>query len=500
MRVVGGHFHERYAVADVDGPDHAAGNARFARDGPHDVARGDAHLAAHVQEQAHHAGLGPGARRGFFTAGHGITQFAAHQQLQQRGGHVHGGHVLVQERFHDVGVLFQLARLDVAAHFGQQLVGLHRGHVAGGGHLVLHDVRLGELLDVAQLVEVAPGNEGERPAGTPGATGAADAVHVVFHGVGDVVVDHGLHVIHVDAARGHVGGHQDFDAVAAETRHHPVALRLVEVAVQAVGLVAAPLQVLGQFVHAALGRAEHDGALGVVQVQHPAQGLQLLEGPHLVVDLFDAGHGDLLLGHLEEFRRLQEALGHVQDGRGHGGRKEDGLRFLGHVAEDVFDVVAKAHVEHFVGFIQHGHAHRGKVDGAALHVVHDATGGAHDHLRASAQGLELAVDGLAAVHGQHVQAALARGKLGQFFGHLDGQFTRGAQDDALDVLFARVDAFQQGNAEGGRLAGAGLGLADDVAAFEDVGDGQGLDGRGFFKAHLFDGLQDFLGKGQFFKA
>jgi hypothetical protein len=46
--------------------------------------------------------------------------------------------------------------------------------------------------------------EGVRLAGRARAPGAADAVHVVLHAVGKVVVDHGDHVGHVQAARRNV--------------------------------------------------------------------------------------------------------------------------------------------------------------------------------------------------------------------------------------------------------------------------------------------------------
>ena len=53
---------------------------------------------------------------------------------------------------------------------------------------------------------------------------------------------------------------------------------------------------------------------------------------------------------------------------------------------------------------------------------------------------------------------------------------------------AGQELVQDGQQEGGRLAGAGLGGGDEVAAGEDGRDGLGLDGRGLGVAHLADGL------------
>jgi len=50
----------------------------------------------------------------------------------------------------------------------------------------------------------------------------------------------------------------------------------------------------------------------------------------------------------------------------------------------------------------------------------------------------------------------------------------------------RRQALQQREGEAGRLAGAGLGGAEEVASREDDGDGLGLDGGGFGVALLRD--------------
>jgi hypothetical protein len=52
-------------------------------------------------------------------------------------------------------------------------------------------------------------------------------MHVILRVVGQVVVEDHLHVVHVNAARGHVGGHQKFQTGLAELVHHAIALRLV---------------------------------------------------------------------------------------------------------------------------------------------------------------------------------------------------------------------------------------------------------------------------------
>jgi hypothetical protein len=49
-------------------------------------------------------------------------------------------------------------------------------------------------------------------------------------------------------------------------------------------------------------------------------------------------------------------------------------------------------------------------------------------------------------------------------GHLDGQFAGGGEDERLHAVLLPVKPVQQGQAVGRGLAGAGLRLADHVAA------------------------------------
>ena len=62
-----------------------------------------------------------------------------------------------------------------------------------------------------------------------------------------------------------------------------------------------------------------------------------------------------------------------------------------------------------------------------------------------------------------------------------------------------IDFFNGRHAERGGFAGAGLGLADDIAAGQQHWDGFGLNRRGLLKAQFIDGFQQFGGKAQFRK-
>jgi hypothetical protein len=145
----------------------------------------------------------------------------------------------------------------------------------GGDAPVLHPLPR-HPLDAAQVEALARLHQGDGRPLAPGASRAPDAVHVHVRRLRDVVVHHVAHVLHVQPARRHVGGDQQVRRPLAEARHHPVALRLRQAAVQRLRPVAAHPQRLRQLVHLHAGAAEHDRRDGLLQVQDAPQRLQLV--------------------------------------------------------------------------------------------------------------------------------------------------------------------------------------------------------------------------------
>ena len=91
---------------------------------------------------------------------------------------------------------------------------------------------------------------------------------------------------------------------------------------------------------------------------------------------------------------------------------------------------------------------------------------------------------------------LARSIFLEGLGHLDGQLPRRHQHQRLRHAILQVQPRQDGQCEGGGLAGARLGLAQDVRAFQHGRDGGGLDGRGGLVAHGLDRANHGLGQAQ----
>ena len=83
--------------------------------------------------------------------------------------------------------------------------------------------------------------------------------------------------------------------------------------------------------------------------------------------------------------------------------------------------------------------------------------------------------------------SLAGGEFLELDDDLLDQLAGRRQDDRLGAPAAGFEHLDQGNAEGGRLAGARLGLADDVEAVEGLGDQGRLDRGGRLVADLLEG-------------
>ena len=161
--------------------------------------------------------------------------------------------------------------------------------------------------------------------------------------------------------------------------------------------------------------------------------------------------------------------GQRDDALRHGRGEQQRAAAFGRGVEDEFEILAEAHVEHLVGLVERRHGETRQVERAALQMVAQASRRADDDLRAGLQraafgaGIHAADAGDDARAGLRIEPAqLLRDLQGEFAGRGDDERLRGA-----DVRhgFAGADQIRRhGEAEGHRLAGAGLGRDENVAA------------------------------------
>ena len=156
----------------------------------------------------------------------------------------------------------------------------------------------------------------------------------------------------VQAARGHVGRHEQVQRTVAEVLQDFLALPLAQTAVDRVCLVFRPLQRAGEAINRHLGVAEHDRLRGLLVVEHVAQAGELVALGNLVVDLLDLRDGHLFGLHGDQLRRAHVARGQAPDHQRHRGGEEGSLAIARDPTEDPLDVGHEAHVQHAVRLVE----------------------------------------------------------------------------------------------------------------------------------------------------
>jgi len=293
-----------------------------------------------------------------------------------------------------------------------------------------------------------------------------------------VGVDDQVDVGDVDAARGDVGRHEHPRVPAGEGVQRALALPLRAVAVDGLCVDADPAELLHQTVRAVLGAHEEQGA--------GRSGEDLAED----VDLVLQRHDERAVLHRRHVRLrgvdgARDRVGEVvTDQLTHGTvqrRREEhplgGGR--GHVQEAA-DVGEEAHVGHVVGLVEDADLDLVEAARAPLDQVQQPSGGGDDQVDAALEGGDLAAHRRAAVDGDRLDADGVTERL-ESVAHLHGELTGRHQDEPARRPGLRAVAAQAGEhrqAEGERLARAGLGPAEHVAPGQRVGQGGGLDREG----------------------
>ncbi len=142
-------------------------------------------------------------------------------------------------------------------------------------------------LDRLQHALFARRHEQDRLAAAAGAAGAADAVHVGFGVVRNVVVQHVADALDVEPARGDVGRDQDVELAVLQLLDRALALRLHDVAVDRRRGKTARLQLLGKFLGRLLGAREHQHRVERLGFEDARQRVELVQAADPPVALAD---------------------------------------------------------------------------------------------------------------------------------------------------------------------------------------------------------------------
>jgi hypothetical protein len=312
-----------------------------------------------------------------------------------------------------------------------------------------------------------------------------------LRGLGQLVVDDRLDVVHVEAAGRDVGREQDRHAASAEVRHHALARVLAEVPLQRGRGIPQLHQLLGQLLHAVLRPPEDDDRAIAAAVEQRHQRLHLERGVDVVDVVVDLGRARDAGVDGDRDRAVEVlARGPLDPGRQRG-RKERRLALGRRERQDPLDVRREATVEHLVALVENERAQVVETEGALAQVVQGATGSADHDLRA-AQRLLLTAEAAAAVQQGLAQAERGRQR-DEHIADLDGQLARRHEDQRLDAAASGLAAEQEGQAEGQGLARPGAGLADHIVTVEQDGNDLGLNRGGGGNAALVEDSDEARG-------
>lgn len=362
------------------------------------------------------------------------------------------------------------------------------------GNVERHLVDLGrvELLNVTEHTHVIARDKVDGNTLTTETTTTADTVNVVLPVAGKIVVDDQRNLLHVDTTSEQVGGDQDTRRARAELAHDDLTLRLLHVAVHGRDGELTRSELVGQPVDLSASVAEDDGlgdGDGLVEIAKRVElPLLLFDGN---VELLDTFQGQLVTLDENADGVAHELFGDLENLLRHGSREQDTLGVLGQELEDLVHLVLETTREHLVGLVEAEHLELVRLESTTVDHVVDTTGSADDDLGALIElGHVLTnvgtTDAGVAVD-LHVVAECDDDLL-----DLLGELTSGGKDERLDGLDARVDALQNGDREGGGLAGTGLSLSNHIVTLDDGDDSTRLNRRGTLETVGVDTTEKLL--------
>src|SRR5690606_26325668 len=107
----------------------------------------------------------------------------------------------------------------------------------------------------------------------------------------------------------------------------------------------------------------------------------------------------------------------------------------GCIFQDKLYVILKAHIEHFIGFVQYDILNSFQVDRLSFNQVDQPSRRRYNDLYASSNISDLQADRSAAVYGHDINVPHELFKPYNFFNDLQAELTRRAHDQSLWILF-----------------------------------------------------------------
>lgn len=288
---------------------------------------------------------------------------------------------------------------------------------------------------------------------------------VVLAVSGKVVVDDQGDLLNVDTTGKEIGGDEDTGRSGTELFHDDITLGLVHVTVHGGDGEVTGSELVGEPVDLPTGVAEDDGlgdGDGLVQIGEGVElPVLLLNGN---VELLDTFEGKLVLLDEDADGVTHELGGDLEDVLGHGGGEKDDLGALGQKLEDVVDLLGETTGQHLVGLVEDEHLHVVGLEDTALDHVLDTAGGADDDVGTLGQSLHVLTNAGAANAGVALDVHEVTDGDNDLLDLL-GKLAGGGEDERLAGLDVGIELLENGDGEGSRFTGTGLGLRNHITAW-----------------------------------
>ncbi len=205
------------------------------------------------------------------------------------------------------------------------------------------------------------------------------------------------HAVHVDTARGDVGGDEHAQRSGAEAGERSFARTLRLVAVDGRGRDAGALELIREPVGAVLRARKDERTRDALRVEHVDEARAFVGAVHEAHRLVDRLGCGRARGHRDLDRIDEHARSEVGDGGRNGCGEEERLPALGQSRDNLANVVDEAHVEHAVGLVEDEDLDAFEAHEALLHQIEQPAGRGDEKIRTARERLFLATLADAAV-------------------------------------------------------------------------------------------------------
>lgn len=148
--------------------------------------------------------------------------------------------------------------------------------ILAGQELLLGKLDPKKLFDICDPSAVLRADQRACAADMACAPRSADPVNIILQLVGDIIIDHKINVVHINAPRRNVGCNQNGRFSSSECVHNRITLALAQIAMQAGDGEALFEKLLLQVLNPPARVAEYQGKAGLLLLDKALYGVRLL--------------------------------------------------------------------------------------------------------------------------------------------------------------------------------------------------------------------------------